>query len=93
MDLIEMEPRDDVSSTGYALANPRVEYLVLQPSGTGEPFTVTLEEGAYAAEWFQVDSRETKAADEVIVESSPISLKAPFDGSSPVVLYLKKTGE
>lgn len=32
MNLIEMEPRDDLSSTGYALANPGEKYLVLQPS-------------------------------------------------------------
>ena len=32
MNLIEMEPRGDLSSTGYALANPGQEYLVLQPS-------------------------------------------------------------
>jgi hypothetical protein len=29
--LIEMEPRADLGSTGYLLANPRKEYLALQP--------------------------------------------------------------
>jgi hypothetical protein len=38
MQLIEMEPRGDLSSTGYALANPGEEYLVLEPSGTAAPF-------------------------------------------------------
>lgn len=32
MKLVEMEPRGELSSTGYALANPGTEYLVLQPS-------------------------------------------------------------
>ena len=31
--LVDMQPRDDVASTGYALVNPGVEYLVLQPDG------------------------------------------------------------
>jgi hypothetical protein len=31
--LIEMEPRTDVSSTGYALVAPGREYVVLQPEG------------------------------------------------------------
>lgn len=70
MGLIEMEPRGDLSSTGYALANPGKEYLVLDVSGTGDPFTVTLEAGAYSVEWFGVDRRETVGAGDVTVESS-----------------------
>jgi hypothetical protein len=45
MNLIEMTPRDDLSSTRYALANPGRDYLVLQPSGSREPFAVTIEPG------------------------------------------------
>ena len=33
--LVDMEPRTDVASTGFALANPGQEYLVLEPTGTG----------------------------------------------------------
>src|SRR6266540_2780330 len=54
--LVDMQPRGDLSSTGYALANPGEEYLVLEASGT--PFTVTLEAGTYAVEWFSVEGRE-----------------------------------
>ena len=36
--LIEMQPRGDLSSTGYLLASPGVEYLALQPEAG--PFTV-----------------------------------------------------
>ena len=42
--LIDMEPRRDLGSTGYVLANPGVEYLALQPE-PGEPFTLTVEPG------------------------------------------------
>jgi hypothetical protein len=47
MDLIEMEPRPDLSSTGCGLANPGREYLVLQPSEGAAPFEVMLEPGTY----------------------------------------------
>lgn len=60
--LLAMTPRGELSSTGYALADPGREYLVLQPAGSAEPFTVTLDPGAYRAEWFAVDGRETTPA-------------------------------
>ncbi len=42
VDLAAMTPSGDLSSTGYALANPGDEYLVLQPSESGDAFTVDL---------------------------------------------------
>lgn len=93
VDLIEMEPRGELTSTGYALANPGEEYLVLQPCEATDPFTVTLEAGTYAVEWFSVDDRETAKAADVTAESpGPISFSAPFDGAGPGVLYLKEIG-
>ena len=50
MQLIEMTPRGDLSSTGYALANPGQEYLVLQSDEPAKPFTVTLVAGSYRVE-------------------------------------------
>jgi hypothetical protein len=93
MDLIRMEPRGDLSSTGYALANPGQQYLVLQPSETGDPFSVTLDAGTYAVEWFSVNSRETEEAGKLTSESDgSVSFTAPFPEAGPVVLYLKKAG-
>jgi hypothetical protein len=67
MNLIEMEPRGDLSSTGYALANPGEEYLVLEPDGDGRAVTVELAAGQYSVEWFNVASRDIAAADRVTV--------------------------
>lgn len=33
---VDMQPRRDLASTGYALANPGSEYLVLEPDGKVE---------------------------------------------------------
>ena len=89
MKLVEMEPRGDLSSTGFALANPGKEYLILDPSETADPFTVTLAAGAYTPEWYSVNSRETAGAGKVTVEgSTTISFSAPFEAAGPAVLYL-----
>jgi hypothetical protein len=92
MDLIAMEPRDDLSSTGYALANPGAEYVVLQPAATADPFIVELAAGTYAVEWFGVDSRQTAAADEVSVDRERrLGFTAPLAEPEPAVLYLRRT--
>jgi hypothetical protein len=90
LNLAEMEPSDELSSTGYALANPGHEYVVLQPESDG--FTVTLERGTYALEWFDVHSRETVSDEETTVEAAgQIRFNAPPGASGPTVLYLKRT--
>jgi len=93
MNLIDMEPRGDLSSTGYVLANPGKEYLILQLGERSDPFNVTLEAGAYMVEWYSVNGRETKNADKMTVESDgSASFTAPFAEAGPAVLYLKQVG-
>lgn len=93
MNLIAMEPRDDLSSTRYALANPGQEYLILQPADTAGPFTVRLEPGNYSAEWFSIASRQTvQGQDRTVHSATGMSFSPPSQASGPVVLYLNKTG-
>ena len=93
MKLIEMVPRSDLSSTGYALANVGEEYLALQPSEVAEPFTVTLETGTYTVEWFNVTSRELEASGSVSVESpGTVTFTPRGQSAGPLVLYLKQAG-
>jgi hypothetical protein len=88
--LIDMAPRRDLASTGFALANPGVEYVVLQPEA-GEDFTVTLEPGTYAVEWFGVKRRETVEGDPVTVEKvGPVRFE-PRSTTEPSVVYLRST--
>jgi hypothetical protein len=37
--LVNMNPRNDLASTGFCLANPGVEYIVYEPGGS--PFSVS----------------------------------------------------
>jgi hypothetical protein len=88
VDLVRMQPRSDVASTGYALANPGSEYLVLEPHGDGRAFTVDVDAGSYAVEWFDVTTRETAAADPLTIESAGTArFSSPFP-PGPAVLYL-----
>ena len=89
--LIEMVPRPDLCSTGYALANPGEEYLVLQPNEEADPFTVVVEAGTYAVEWFDITSRQTETDGEVSVGRSETTLFTPTErATGPMVLYLKR---
>jgi hypothetical protein len=93
MHLIEMAPRGELSSTGYALANPGQEYLVLEPSGAADPVTVRLEPGTYQVEWFSIQDRHTIPGAATTVKSSTgISFSASSAASGPAVLYLRKVG-
>jgi hypothetical protein len=93
MDLLHMEPRGELSSTGYALANPGQEYLILQPGRASGSFTVLLEPGTYTAEWFAIEGRQTVPGDATTVDR-PIatSFEVPPEAAGPVVLHLKKVG-
>ena len=90
--LIDMQPRRDTASTGYALANEGSEYLVLEPHGDGRAFTIDLPAGSYLVEWFEVTSRETSTGEPRVVEQAEaIEFAAPF-ASGPAVLYLNRVG-
>ncbi len=84
-----MEPRGDLSSTGYALANPGEEFLFLQPSEKGDPFTVLLEVSTYTVEWYSMNSRDVKEAGRLTVESDTrASFTAPYvDLGNPCSTY------
>ena len=92
MGLIDMQPRLDIASTGYALANPGSEYLVLEPHGDGRVLTIDLPVGSYAVEWFEVASREASTDyTRVVEQAGAIEFAAPF-ASGPAVLYLNRVG-
>jgi hypothetical protein len=91
VNLVDMEPRGELSSTGYALANPGQEYLVLEPGATTDAFTVTVAAGTYTVEWFGVDSRQTMEAGEVTVDrDESVGFTAPLAETEPAVLYLRR---
>jgi hypothetical protein len=87
--LIDMEPRGDLSSTGFVLANEGAVYGVLQPADTTDPFSVTLEPGTYDAEWFSVENRQSQQGDRVSVDATATLPFTPPGSGGPVVLILR----
>ena len=91
VDLGRMEPRGQLSSTGYALANPGQDYLVLHPGEAGEAFTVTLEEGTYTVAWYGLNERRRVGADDLAVErDTATSFRTPAAIAGPAVLHLRR---
>jgi hypothetical protein len=89
--LMMMQPRTDLSSTGYALADPGTEYLILQPSETADPFTIALTPGRYTVEWHSLASRETAPGAALTVpDDAKINIRAPSEIAGPAVVHLRR---
>jgi hypothetical protein len=88
MDLAAMTPQNELSSTGYCLANTGSEYLVYQPD-SGQ-FTVDLKafpEKTFLVEWFDPEAGDTISGMPV-AGGNIFTFEPPFGGSA--VLYLRE---
>jgi len=85
MNLVATKPDPSLSSTGFCLANPGVEYLIYQPYA--KPFTVRLSPGTYQVEWFNPTTNVVSAIGSVTASASERSFTPPFAGDA--VLYLR----
>ncbi len=90
MDLINMTPRGDLSSTGYALANPGIEYLIYAPDGGSVTVDVSGASGRLALLWFNPTTGE-EIDGGTVLGGAEISPEAPFSG--PAVLYILRQEE
>ena len=90
MNLIAMQPHGELSSTGYALASPGEEYLVLDPNDTPDSFAVHLDPGTYTTEWFFIDRRDMIDDEKITVEGpGSMSFIPPSGTPGPTVLYVR----
>jgi hypothetical protein len=85
INLPAMAPRGDLTSAGYALANPGSEYLIYQLSG--DSFSVNLHAGTYNYEWFNPGSGNVAQSGSIAAAGGNINFQSPFDGAA--VLYLQ----
>ena len=85
MDLAAAMPQPSLSSTGFCLANPGVEYLVYQPYA--KSFSVHLTSGTYRYEWFNPTTNLVATTGSVIASGEEQRFTAPF--SEDAVLYLR----
>jgi hypothetical protein len=85
-----MSPAGELALTGYALANPGLEYVALQPSDAGEGIAIQLPAGTYEVEWFSLGDREWTATSRVsVADDERTTLRAPFE-SGPAVIHLRR---
>ncbi|MFD0636508.1 hypothetical protein ACFQ9X_37930 [Catenulispora yoronensis] len=92
VELVDMVPRQDIASTGYALVNPGSEYLVLEPHGDGRVLAIDVLPGSYRVEWFDVTARESVTAAPLVVEAAGVAeMESPFP-SHPAVVHLRRIG-
>ncbi|MBN1815877.1 MAG: serine hydrolase [Sedimentisphaerales bacterium] len=87
MDLSRMQPRPNLSSTGYCMACPAREYLIYRPQGN-EPITARIALGDYHIEWYDPDREQIIKDSRIEVSSNQTALVSPKEGS--IVLYLKR---
>jgi hypothetical protein len=88
MDLIHMAPSDELSSSGYCLANKDKEYLLYQPDGHQVECDLRDASSVFRISWF--DPETGKEADGgQMAGGKRILFKSPFP-SNEVVLYLKR---
>lgn len=87
VDLAGMQPRDDLASSRYCLANPGREYLVYLPDGGEVTVDLSTATGALRAEWTDPQSGASRAGD-AVEGGGTRSLRAP--GAGDWVLRLAK---
>jgi len=86
MNLAEMTPRNDLTSTEYCLANPGVEYLVYAPNGKKISVDLSSKKGKLSVEWFDPNT-ETTTNGGIVNGGQKQIFSVPFDGDA--VLYIK----
>jgi len=88
----EMQPRGDLTPTGYALADPGVEYLVLQPDDGKASLDISLAPGTYRSRWHDVNGGETVDGEDITVDQpATLTLRHPFSGPTATAVHLTAT--
>ncbi|HRZ58030.1 MAG TPA: hypothetical protein P5525_21535, partial [Candidatus Paceibacterota bacterium] len=86
-DIARMQPRPDLASTGYCLASPGEEYIVLAPR-QGEVEVRGLQVGRrYQGEWFDTARASLERIPPTTADSSTLTLQVPCAGA---VLFLER---
>jgi Family of unknown function (DUF6298)/Putative collagen-binding domain of a collagenase len=87
MNLEAMEPRGDLASTSYCLADPASEYLVYSPAGGSVTVDLSAASGPLSVEWFNPRDGQTRPGGTTEGGASR-TFRAPFPGDA--VLYIRR---
>ena len=79
-----MEPHGELASTGYVLANPGVEYLIVITAAHAPDLTVDLPAGTYTAQWHDIATRGDQAGQTVVTDGGGrTAIRTPFGADHP----------
>ena len=87
MNLVEMTPHNDLTSTKYCLANPGVEYLVYIPQGEIVTVDLSSAKGKLSVEWFDPNEGHIKDGGK-ITGGGTRTFRLPI--KCDAVLYIQK---
>lgn len=88
MDLTNMVPREDLSTTAYCLTKPGFEYLIYFPNGGRATVNLSDVKGELEVEWFIPTQNQTLKGERAVKGGYFATFEAPYIGDA--VLYLKK---
>jgi hypothetical protein len=86
VDLAQMTPQPKLSSSGYCLANPGVEYLVYVPKG--RTWNQTLPQGTYEGVCCRTGTGETADLTPLAHKGGPARLRLPL--AAPCLVHLRR---
>ena len=90
VNLKDMSPHDDLTSTTYCLANPGSEYLIYKPTRRNPIklfFTVDLKAGKYRYEWFNPESGMVVSSGSFHAADGKKFFTPPFIGDAVLYIY------
>jgi hypothetical protein len=90
MNLLAMQPRGELASSGYCLANPKgphPEYLIYLPSGGAVTVDLRASSGPLSVDWFLPGTGQTMSAPKI---GGGVSLRLIGPSSPQTVLYIHR---
>jgi hypothetical protein len=86
MDLAHDRPHGDLASSGYSLALPGTEYLVLLPTGGSVNVDLSAVSGTRKVEWFNAANGQTTSGS-LVAGGGNVSFTAPFNGMAVLFIH------
>lgn len=88
VDLAHLQPRAELASTGYCMADPGKQYVVFRADESSDPVEVELSSGEYQAEWILPVTGDSRGQRSVTATGEKVRLESPTAGA--VALLPKK---
>jgi hypothetical protein len=86
MDLVHCRPRNDLASSGYCLASPGKEYLVLKPGGGKLEVKGLVAGREYRLQWYRITAHRVTDRGSVTPRKASHEFQAPYENA---VLFLR----